>query len=313
MSVSFDPSIESEAFEPGTVDSSERRRRLKRVASQHESDIDICAGYVLSRTDYRPKIGIVAGVGISGFTKVLVDKEVIQYEDIPGFPQPITSGPSGELYLGKCCEKEVVIFEGRFFFHEGYDPTTCAMTVRMLKRMGVEVIITTGVCGALNETYRAGDLVVVKDQLNFPGFACENPMRGYKDDKTGKRFVAMSDAFNADLRKLALSAAKEVGFGDMVHEGIYALIPGPTYETNAEARMIRMLGADVCGMSMCHEVIVARHCEMRVLGISLVTNMIVLEYEDPRAVTHGEVLRTGNSRRAEMRKFLSKIIQKIEV
>ncbi|XP_014676893.1 PREDICTED: purine nucleoside phosphorylase-like [Priapulus caudatus] len=178
MSVSFDASAthsapvvsDDDAFASGTAgETSTRRRRLLRVASQHESDIDVSANYLLSCTAFRPKIGMVAGLGISGFTKVVEDKEVIRYEDIPGFPQPATEGAGGELVFGRCNGRDVVVFEGRFFAHEGYDPTTCAMPMRVLKRLGVTVVITTGVCGALNEAYRAGDFVVVKDQLNFPG------------------------------------------------------------------------------------------------------------------------------------------------
>lgn len=298
--------------EPGTSPIAQRRQRLKRIASQHESDFDSSAGFILSTTNLRPTIGIVTGTGMAGFSKLLDEQVVIKYSDIPGLPKHVMPGHLGELVLGKLAGKEIACFDGRFHPMEGLAPTLCALPIRIMKRMGVKIFIATGTCGALNETYRVGDFMIIKDQMNFPGFALDNPMRGYKDDKTGKRFVPMSAAYDKHLRKHALKVANDLGYRDRVHEGIYCLIPGPTYETTAEARMLRMLEGDVCGLSICNEVIIARHCEMQILGLCLVTNIITQEYDEGRPVSYDEVVRVARSHKAEVRNLLRDIIKTLD-
>ncbi|XP_014671416.1 PREDICTED: purine nucleoside phosphorylase-like, partial [Priapulus caudatus] len=221
-------------------------------------------------------------------------------------------GHAGRLVFGLLSGKEVVCMQGRFHTYEGYPISTCAMPVRVFHLMGAHTLIVTNASGGLNPAFNVGDIMIIKDQLYFPGFAGDNPLRGINDERFGPRFIAMSNAYDAKMRKLTHQAAKELGHEKFMREGVYCMLGGPSFETIAEARMLRLLGGDACGMSTCHEVIVARHCGMRVLGISLITNMVVMDYDEVRLANHEEVLETGRKRGRDMQSLVLNTVQQIE-
>jgi len=241
----------------------------------------------LSDAVKNPRVGIICGSGLGGLVNAFsTDSRVeIPYSDIPNFATSTVQGHASKLVFGLLGEKKVatVAMVGRFHFYEGYDMQTVTFPVRVMKLLGIEAIIVTNAAGGLNDSYAVGDIVLLKDHLNLAGMTGLNPLRGPNDSNFGVRFPALSDVYDLELRKAALMVGNKVMSGKRrMHEGIYAFVAGPSYETRAEARMIRTLGADVVGMSTCPEVIVARHSDIRVLCMSLCTNKVILD-EGPSA------------------------------
>ncbi|OLL25328.1 putative purine nucleoside phosphorylase [Neolecta irregularis DAH-3] len=235
-----------------------------------------------------PRVGIICGSGLGGLVNALSAESRVQiaYSAIPNFAISTVQGHASKLVFGLLGEKQVatVAMVGRFHFYEGYDMKTVTFPILVMKLLGIEALIITNAAGGLNENYAVGDIVLVKDHLNLAGMIGMHPLRGPNDSNFGVRFPALSDAYDLELRKAAFSVRKKVMTGKRnMYEGIYAFVAGPSYETRAEARMIRNLGADVVGMSTCPEVIVARHCDIRVLCLSLCTNKVILD-EGPSAL-----------------------------
>ncbi|XP_015273523.1 PREDICTED: purine nucleoside phosphorylase [Gekko japonicus] len=184
--------------------------------------------------------------------------------------------------------------------------------VRVFSLLGVETLIVTNAAGGLNPEYKVGDIMVIRDHINMPGFAGVNPLVGPNDEKFGVRFPAMSDAYDRDLRKLAHTVAAEMGCSGFLREGVYCTLGGPNYETIAECRFLKQLGADAVGMSTVPEVIVARHCGMRIFGFSLITNKAILDYETKEKANHTEVLETSRQSARTLEKLVSLMVQRIE-
>lgn len=249
------------------------------------------ADAVSQRTDYTPRIGLVLGSGLNDLADAVVDADVVAVDDIPHWPTSTAPGHAGRLVIGALEEKPVLVLQGRAHYYEGYQMSQLALPVRVMQRLGVETIILTNAAGGLNPNFEAGDLMLIRDHLNFLGLAGRNPLRGPNDDSIGPRFPDMTEPYDPQLRRLAHDVAKEQEI--TLREGVYAYVAGPSYETPAELRFLLTVGADAVGMSTVPSVIIARHGGMRVLGISTITNMATPDPEPGQETTHEEVLEVG--------------------
>ena len=245
---------------------------------------------ILVRTKLRPRIGIVLGSGLGGFANELSAATRIPYARIPNFPRSTAIGHAGQLVIGKLRAKggdiPVAAMQGRVHFYEGYPLSEVIFPMRVFARMGIRAVILTNAAGGINRNYGQGALVVLSDHINLQG---SNPLIGANDERFGPRFPDMTHAYNRNFRKAALEEGGKLGM--LIHEGVYAALTGPSYETPAEIRYLATIGADLVGMSTVPEVIAARHMGMQVLGISCVTNMAAGILDQP--LNHEEVLATG--------------------
>lgn len=249
----------------------------------------------------QPRIGIVLGSGLGIFADSLEDRAVLPYERIPGFAQSTVSGHAGQLVAGRCGTSEVLVMQGRVHAYEGHALERVVLPVRALIMAGCKTLLITNSAGGINPALEPGDLVLIRDHLNLSG---QNPLKGENDDRLGPRFPDMSEAYDRDLRILAVHAAARVGY--VLREGIYSYMLGPSYETPAEIRMARLAGADLAGMSTVPEVIAARHMGARVLGLSCVTNKAAgLQ----GTLSHEEVKETASRVRDTFVTLLTAIVQ----
>ncbi|MGA8035266.1 MAG: purine-nucleoside phosphorylase [Candidatus Acidiferrales bacterium] len=260
--------------------------RQKNSAASTFALADRAAKFVLSKTKLRPKVAVVLGSGLGGFADELTDAASIPYSKIPGFPQSTAVGHAGRFVSGKAGTMAVAAMQGRAHLYEGYSAAEVAFPMRVLGRLGIRAVILTNAAGGINAEYSQGALVVMRDHINLQG---RNPLIGANDERFGPRFPDMTTAYWKPYRELTLIEAKRLGME--LHEGVYAAVTGPSFETPAEIRYLRTIGADLVGMSTVPEVIVARHMGIRVLGISCVTNMAAGMLDQP--LNHEEVLETG--------------------
>jgi purine-nucleoside phosphorylase len=263
------------------------------------------AKFVLLRTKLRPKLGLVLGSGLGAFADDLESAARIRYEEIPGFPRSTATGHAGCLVIGKVDGVAVAAMQGRVHFYEGYAANEVAFPMRVFRQLGIRAAILTNAAGAINRDYSPGALVVIRDHINLQG---ANPLIGPNDPRFGPRFPDMTEAYREAYREIAISEAKRLGIE--VHEGVYAALSGPSYETPAEILYLRTIGADLVGMSTVPEVTAARHMGIRVLGISCVTNMAAGLVQ--RAIDHAEVLETGLRVKSRFAALLRAIIPRIE-
>jgi purine-nucleoside phosphorylase len=249
----------------------------------------------------RPAVGVILGSGLGRFADTLEDAATLPYGRIPHFPVSNVVGHSGKLVAGRVGKTEVLAMAGRVHYYEGHDVSRVVFPVRVLIAAGVRTLIITNAAGGVNPSYRAGDLVLIRDHLNLLG---ANPLRGANDDRLGPRFPDMSEAYPAALRAFAAARGREQGLE--LAEGIYACLSGPAYETPAEVRMLGILGADLAGMSTVPEVIAAVHMGARVLGISCVTNQAagIAKHK----LSHAEVTETAERVRPVFVKLLGAIL-----
>ena len=259
------------------------------------------AKYILSKSRLRPKIGIVLGSGLGAFADELTHTSQVSYEKIPGFPKPTVEGHAGRLMIGKVNDVAVAVMQGRVHSYEGYSATEVVYPIRMLRQMGIEAAVLTNAAGAINLSFSQGALVIIRDHLNLNG---TNPLIGPNDIRFGPRFPDMSDAYCKRYREIALAEGRKLGLH--VKEGVYAALSGPSFETPAEIRYVRTIGADMVGMSTVPEVIAARHMGIRVLGISCVTNMAAGILDQP--LSHAEVVETGERVRVQFAALLRTVI-----
>ncbi|RXM28716.1 Purine nucleoside phosphorylase [Acipenser ruthenus] len=274
----------------------------------------VTADWLRANTEHRPLIAIICGSGLGGLAEILKDQKVFSYSDIPNFPQSTVAvqGHAGRLVFGTLNGKSCVCMQGRFHLYEGFPIWQVTFPIRVFQLLGVQTAIVTNAAGGLNEDYNVGDMMLIKDHLNLPGFAGNSPLVGPNDERFGPRFPCMSDAYDRDLRKLAQTVARELGFSDFLKEGVYSVVGGPSFETIAECHMLKRLGADAVGMSTVHEVIVARHCGMRVIGLSLITNKAVMDYDSKSKANHEEVLQTGRKRASQLERMISSFVERLE-
>lgn len=279
--------------------------RKKTPARESEfSRSDRAAKFILSKTKLRPRIALVLGSGLDAFADDLTDAVRIPYEKIPGFPRSTAIGHAGRLVIGKAGNVAVAAMQGRVHLYEGYSARDVAFPMRTLGRMGVRAAILTNAAGGINRDYNQGALVVIRDHINLQG---TNPLIGPNEERFGPRFPDMTEAYAKSYRKRALAEAQSLGIE--IHEGVYAALAGPSYETPAEIRYLRAIGADLVGMSTVPEVIVARHMGIRVLGISCVTNMAAGILDQP--LSHAEVLETAERVKGQFIALLRAVIPQI--
>ena len=265
--------------------------------------IDEAAAKVLAVCG-KADIGVILGSGLGDYAEALEDAVKLPYSEIPGFPRSTVAGHAGMWCCGTLYGKRVVMMQGRFHYYEGYGMKDVTLPVRVMQKIGVKTLIVTNAAGGVNLGYQPGELMVIGDIFSMTP---QNPLIGPNLDAFGPRFPDMSCAFDKELRALAHECANEQGFA--LREGVYAQMTGPTYETPAEIRMLRTLGADAVGMSTVPEVIVARHGGMRVLGISCITNMAAGILDQP--LNHAEVTETANRVKGQFRNLLDRIIEKM--
>ena len=246
------------------------------------------ASTLRGRLTILPRVGIVLGSGLGPLADEVDDPTVVPYSEVPHFAISTVPGHSGQLVSGVLEGVPVAIMRGRVHFYEGYSLQQVTFPVRTIRRLGAEVFIITNAAGGLNEAYEPGDLMILRDHINLMGLAGLNPLVGPDEPELGVRFLELTDAYDPDLRARALHIGAELGV--RVHEGVYAVVAGPSFETPAEVGCLRMIGADAVGMSTAPEVIVARHERMRVLGISVITNSTTGPGEAGPAASHEEVL-----------------------
>ncbi len=248
---------------------------------------EAAAALVRSKIGTLPRVAVVLGSGLGPLADRLTDRSVVPYAEIPHFPVPTVAGHMGNLIAGSLGEAARVIYmQGRFHFYEGHDLSAVTFFVRVLRLLGVETLILTAATGGINLEFRPGDIIALSDHLNLIG---QNPLRGPNDERFGSRFSDMTEVYSRRLRALASDEASKLGIA--LKTGVYACLSGPCYETPAEIRMLRTLGADVVGMSTVPEAIVARHSGMDVLAFALVTNAAAGVTGVP--ITHEEVLEAG--------------------
>jgi len=229
---------------------------------------DAAAAKVRQHWSTTPRVGIILGSGLGGLTEEIKVEATIDYADLPHFPKTSALGHRGQLVCGDFAGVPLVAFQGRFHLYEGHSPQQSTLPVRLLRALGTETLLVTNAAGGVNPAYAVGDIMLIEDQINFL-FA--NPLVGVNDDNLGPRFPDMSAPYDAELREVAATIARRNDF--VLHRGVYLAMLGPTYETRAEYRMARRLGGDAVGMSTVPEVIAARHADMRVLGLTTITNV----------------------------------------
>ncbi|KAM6300446.1 purine nucleoside phosphorylase-like [Aegotheles albertisi] len=269
------------------------------------------ADWLRARTVQRPKVAIICGSGLGGLAEVLDNKTIFPYEDIPHFPRSTVAGHVGRLVFGELGGQPCVCMQGRFHYYEGYSVSMITFPIRVFFLLGVEILIVTNAAGGLNPHFQVGDIMFIRDHISLFGLGGQNPLRGPNDERFGVRFPCMSDAYEQDLRGLAMESAQELGFLGFIREGTYCLLAGPCYETVAECRLLQALGADAVGMSTVPEVIAARHCGLRVLGISLITNKVVMSYNSQEKANHEEVLRISVVRAEALQKLVTHLLGKL--
>ncbi|MCD1260729.1 purine-nucleoside phosphorylase [Paenibacillus athensensis] len=260
------------------------------------------AAYIRKEIGADPQIGLILGSGLGVLADLIEHPTVVPYSSIPHFPVSTVEGHAGELVAGQIQGKQVLIMKGRFHAYEGYGVETVSFPVRVMKELGVATLIVTNAAGGINTSYNVGDLMVISDHLNM---TFRNPLIGPNDNALGVRFPDMSEAYSRRLRTLAHDVAAKMDFS--LQEGVYVGLLGPNYETPAEIRMFRTLGADAVGMSTVPEVIVARHAGIEVLGFSCISNMAAGILDQP--LSHAEVMETTERVKPKFLKLVLGIIE----
>jgi purine-nucleoside phosphorylase len=255
--------------------------------------------------DARPTVGLVLGSGLGSFAERLTERVALPFERIPGFPPSTIVGHAGQLVLGRHGTLQVLAMQGRVHFYEGHDIQRVAFPARVLVAAGCRTLILTNAAGGIDPTMQAGEIVVLRDHLNLLPVS---PLRGPNDDSVGPRFPDLTEAYDPRLRALAVEAGAELGM--KLRRGVYAALPGPAYETPAEVRMLRILGADLVGMSTVPETLVAAHMGARVLGLSCVTNLAAGITDEK--LSHDEVTETAARVRGQFEALLGRILDKLE-
>lgn len=260
--------------------------------------------YIKGKIKNQPEIGIVLGSGLGDFADAIEDKIEIPYTEIPGFPVSTVKGHDGKLIFGKINSKEVCVMKGRIHYYEGYDIKEVVYPIEVLAGLGIETLILTNAAGGVNTEFEPADLMIINDHINLMG---KNPLIGPNDENLGPRFPDMTDLYNKDLIEVAEKSAKKLGTD--IKEGVYMYFTGPSYETAAEVRMARILGADAVGMSTVPEAIIARHRGLKILGISTITNMSTGILDTP--LDHTEVVEVGQEVAGKFKEILKEIIEEI--
>jgi purine-nucleoside phosphorylase len=265
---------------------------------------EAAAKFILNKTKLRPRIGLVLGSGLGGFADEIGNAARIDYKNIPHFPRSTAIGHAGRMVIGKVADVPVAVMQGRVHFYEGYSMNEVIFPMRVMARMGIRAALITNAAGGINTNYKQGSLVVLRDHINLQG---TNPLIGPNDEHFGERFFDMTQVYWKPYQAAALQDGKRLGIE--IAEGVYAGLTGPSYETAAEIRYLRAIGADLVGMSTVPEVIAAAHMGIRVLGISCVTNMAAGILDQP--ITTEEVMETGERVKADFVALLRAVIPRM--
>jgi len=260
--------------------------------------------FISQKSRIKPEIAVILGTGLGKLVDDIKEQEVIPYSDIPNFPVSTVKGHSGNLVLGKLGNKEIVAMQGRFHYYEGYNLQEVTFPVRIMKKLGANIIIISNAAGGMNRFFKRGDLMLITDHISLFG---NNPLIGPNDEELGPRFPDMSEAYNKKLIELVLKTALKEKI--KLHQGIYVGLTGPTLETPAEYRFLIQLEADAVGMSTIPEVIVANHMGMKVLGISCITDLAIDGLI--KKVSFDEILQAAAKAEPTMTKLIKKVIEKI--
>jgi len=259
------------------------------------------AGFLLSQTPLRPRVGMILGSGLGGLADELTEATRVPYSQIPNFPVSTAIGHAGRMVIGRVGNLPIAAMQGRIHLYEGYSAQQVAFPIRVFGRMGIRALILTNAAGGINLDYKQGALVVISDHINLQA---HNPLVGVNDDRFGLRYPDMTQAYSMAYRQMALEEARKLGLS--VYQGVYAAMLGPSFETPAEIRFLRSIGADLVGMSTIAEVVTARHMDLKVLAISCVTNMAAGILD--QVLTHEEVLETGERVRGDFTALLKAIL-----
>ncbi|MBD0372004.1 MAG: purine-nucleoside phosphorylase [Pyrinomonadaceae bacterium] len=266
--------------------------------------VEHAARTIRAHFDEDVRTGVVLGSGLGAFADDLEDSVALPYEEIPGFARPTVEGHAGRLVLGRISGSPVAVLQGRFHFYEGYSRDEVTFPMRVFGLMGIKAVVLTNAAGGINIGFDQGSLMIISDHLNL---MCTNPLSGPNDARFGVRFPDMSEVYSREFQEIAVEEAKALGLE--LRRGVYAAMSGPSYETPAEVRMLRTLGADAVGMSTVPEAIVARQLGIRVLGLSCITNMAAGVVDQP--INHEEVMETGAQVRDTFRNLLRRIIPRL--
>jgi purine-nucleoside phosphorylase len=266
--------------------------------------IETAAAVVRERSSVRPDVAIILGTGLGGLAEQIDVQASIPYEQIPGFPLSTVETHAGRLLLGRLGKRSVVAMQGRFHRYEGYGLAQVTFPVRVLHALGARSLIVSNACGGMNPLWAPGDLVLLSDHINLLG---DNPLVGSNDERLGPRFPDMSAPYDPELRALARATALDLGI--VLREGVYVAVPGPNLETRAEYRMLRMMGADVVGMSTVPEVIVANHTGMRTLGISIITDQCLPDALEPADI--GRIIATAARAEPSLTRLISALVERL--
>ena len=266
------------------------------------------AALIRDHVGARPEVGVIIGSGLSAVAEHLDQATAVPYSALPHWPLSTVQGHRGEIIVGRWAGHTVAILNGRAHFYEGYSMAELALPVRVLKTLGVNTLIVTNAAGGLDPTFRVGDCMLITDHINLPGMAGQSPLRGPNDPMMGPRFPDMTRVYDPTLAELARRAARERGI--TLREGVYIMLAGPTYETPAEVRFLRLIGADAVGMSTVPEVVAARHLGLAVLGLSGITNVAHLAHDEGE-VSHEEVIAAGRILGPRMRDLIEGVLEQM--
>lgn len=269
--------------------------------------IDNAAEAVRARISIQPKIGIILGSGLNALAASVEDPTIIPYPELPDWPVSTVIGHSGQLVIGNLEGQPVLVMQGRVHFYEGYSMGQVTLPVRVMQRLGIEILIVTNAAGGVNPDFLPGDVMLITDNLNFIGMAGMNPLMGPNLDEIGPRFPDMSQAYDRQLGDIARKVASDNGI--LLREGVYCSLSGPSFESPADLRFLHMIGTDAVGMSTVPEVIVARHGGMRCLGFSGISNKANLD--GSTVTTHEEVIEAGKVLTPKMEKIIRGVLQAI--
>ena len=267
-------------------------------------DVMKAAAYIRQKVSEKPVSGIVLGSGLGALADALEDKLAISYSEIPGFPESGVKGHAAQMVFGKLGDRSIVAMQGRFHYYEGFDMKQLTFPIYVLKQIGVKNMVVTNACGAINASFEPGDLMLITDHMNMTGM---NPLRGKNDERFGPRFPDMTEAYNRELMAIARKTAEELSIP--LQEGVYAFFPGPCYETAAEIRALKVMGADTVGMSTVPEVTVAHYLGMRVMGLSCITNMATGIAKTKH--THEAVLAAANEAGEKFCRLAAEVLKRL--
>lgn len=259
---------------------------------------------IREKTRIEPRVAIILGTGLGALANEIEAESVIGYEDIPDFPVPTVESHSGRLLLGRLSGQPVVAMQGRFHRYEGYSLQQVAFPVRVMRDLGAEILIVSNACGGMNPMWNVGDLMLLADHINLLG---DNPLIGPNLDELGPRFPDMSEPYDVELQRLAIEVAMEERI--TLRRGVYVAVPGPNLETRAEYRFLRMIGADVVGMSTVPEVIAATHGGMKVLGISIITDRCLPDALKPASVE--EIIRVAGEAEPKLTLLINNVVARL--